>query len=82
MAVVVPALLSVTATSFTERVGGASSSVIVATPWGSAIVPFAGFDSASVKVSSASSTTSPFTVIAIVALVAPAAIVRLPVAET
>ncbi len=48
----------------------------------SAIVAPAGFDSASVKVSFTSSRTSPFTVIAIVALVAPAAIVRLPLAVT
>ena len=39
MAVVVPALPSATETSFTERVGGASSSVMVPTPWGSPICP-------------------------------------------
>ena len=39
VAVVVPAFPSVTETSFTESSGGASSSVIVATPWASPIVP-------------------------------------------
>ena len=42
----------------------------------------AGLDSLTVKVSFASSITSPFTVMATVAVVAPAAIVRLPLAVT
>ncbi len=82
VAVVVPALPSATETSSIERVGAASSSVIVPAPEPSAIVALAGLDSPTVKVSFASSITSPFTVMAIVVVVAPAAIVRLPLAVT
>ncbi len=82
VAVVVPALPSATETSPIDRVGAASSSVMVPCPEPSAIVALAGFDRTTVKVSFASSTTSPFTLTPIVALVAPAAIVRLPLAET
>ena len=82
VAVVVPAFPSARETSSIDRLGAGSSSVIVPAPDPSAIVAPAGFDSVTVNDSFTSSTTSPFTVIAIVALVAPAAIVRLPVAET
>ena len=44
MAVVVPALPSVTDTSSMDRVGAASSSVIVPVPEPSAIVALAGLD--------------------------------------
>ena len=56
--------------------------MIVPAPDPSAIVAPAGFDSATVNDSFTSSTTSPFTLTPIVALVAPAAIVRLPLAVT
>ena len=82
VAVVVPALPSVTVTSSIDRVGDASSSVMVPVPEPSAIVALPGLDSPTVKVSFASSVTSPFTVMATVAVVAPAAIVRLPLAVT
>ncbi len=82
VAVVEPALPSVTETSFTERVGGRSSSVIVPTPEPSEIVALPGLDRVRLKDSLTSSRTSPFTVTPIVVPVAPAAIVRLPMAET
>ena len=82
VAVVVPALPSTTETSFTERVDGASSSVIVPTPEPSEIVALPGLDRVRLKDSLTSSRTSPFTVMAIVVAVAPAAIVRLPLAVT
>ena len=82
VAVVVPALPSATDTSPIDRVGAGSSSVMVAWPEPSAIVALAGLDRATVKVSLFSSIASPFTVTSIVALVAPAAIVLLPLAET
>ena len=44
VAFVVPESPSITVASFTERAGGASSSVIVPTPWPSAIVAFAGLE--------------------------------------
>ena len=73
VAVVVPALPSVTVTSFTERVGAASSSVIVPRPEPSAIVAFPGLESVTPKVSSISSILSPFTVTVKVVVVEPAA---------
>ena len=82
VAVVVPASPSVTETSFTESVGGRSSSVIVPTPEPSEIVALPGLDRVRLKSSLFSSRTSPFTVMAIVVAVAPAAIVRLPLAVT
>ncbi len=51
-------------------------------PEPSAIVALAGLDRVRVNPSLISSVTSPFTVTAIVAVVAPAAIVRLPLAVT
>ena len=82
VAVVVPALPSATETSSIDRVGAASSSVIVAWPDPSAIVALAGLDRVRVNPSLISSIRSPFTVMATVAVVAPAAIVRLPLAVT
>ena len=81
VAVVVPALPSARETSSIERAGAASSSLIVPIPEPSAIVALTGLDNVTVKVSLFSSTTSPFTVMTIVVLVAPAAIVAFPLAE-
>ena len=55
---------------------------MVASPEPSPIVAFEGAERVMPKVSSGSSRTSPFTVTPIVAVVAPAAIVRLPLAAT
>ena len=82
MAVVVPALPSVTETSSIDRVG---RRVVVgdrAEPRAVADRGVGGLDRLTVKVSFASSIRSPFTVMATVAVVAPAAIVRLPLAVT
>ncbi len=56
--------------------------MIVPVPDPSAIVALPGLDTTRVNPSLISSVTSPFTVMAIVVLVAPAAIVRLPLAVT
>ena len=56
--------------------------MIVPSPVPSAIVAFEGLESVMPNVSSNSSRTSPLTVIATDEVVAPAAIVRLPVAAT
>ena len=80
VAVVVPALPSATETSSTESVGGGSSSVIVPSPGRRRSWRSTGLESVMPNVSSTSSRTSPFTVTANVAVVDPAAIVRLPVA--
>ena len=77
-----PALPSVTVTSFTERVGAASSSVMVATPEPSPIVAFPGLESVMPKFSLASSMTSPFTVMPTVVFARPGAMVLLPLAAT
>ena len=82
VAVVVPALPSVTVTSLTDRVGAASSSVIVPRPEPSAIVAFPGLERVMPKVSSISSSTSPFTVTVNVVVVEPAETVLLPLAAT
>ena len=83
VAVVVPALPSATETSSIDRVG---AGVVVgdrARPRGVGDRGVArGWTVRRVKVSFASSITSPFTVMATVAVVAPAAIVRLPLAVT
>ena len=61
VALTVPALPSVTVTSSIESVGSGSSSVIVPTPWPSAIVAFVGFERLTKNVSFASSSRSPLT---------------------
>ena len=80
VAVVVPALPSVTVTSSIDRVGGASSSVIVPAPWPSAIVALAGLDRSTENVSLASSSRSPLTATVNVCVVCPAANVSVPLA--
>jgi hypothetical protein len=76
VALTAPPLPSVTVTSLTETVGGASSSLIVPTPWPSAMVAFDGFDRVSVNVSFASSSVSPTTSTVTVFVVCPGVNVR------
>ena len=61
VAVTVPVLPSVTVTSLIESVGSGSSSVMVPTPWPSAIVALIGLVRLTKKVSLASSSRSPLT---------------------
>ena len=82
VAVSCPRSLRETETSLTERAGSGSSSVIVPSPEPSPIVAFEGLDRVMPKFSLPSARRSPFTVMPIVAVVAPAAIVRLPLAAT
>ena len=77
-ALTVPALPSVTVTSLIESVGGGSSSVIVPTPWASAIVALAGLVRLTRNVSLVSSSRSPLTETVIVCVVWPGAKVRSP----
>ena len=78
VALTVPELPSVTVTSPTEIVGGASSSVIVPRPSPSAIVALTGSARFAVKVSSISSSVSPIVCTVSVRVVIPGLKTRLP----
>ncbi len=71
-------LPSVTVASVIASVGVASSSVIVPTPWGSAIVAFDPFERLTAKVSFTSSSVSPLTSTVTCFVVSPAAKFSVP----
>ena len=74
----VPALPSSTAASEMAMAGGGSSSVIVPTPWASAMVAADGLVRSTVKVSLFSSSASPSTPTLTVWVVCPGANVSVP----
>ena len=77
-AVVVPVLPSVTVTLLIDRVSTPSSFTIVPRPWPSRIVALPGLDRFTTNVSSGSTVVSPMTGTVIVPVVAPAAMVSVP----
>ena len=82
VAVTVPLLPSLKETSVSERLGTASSLMIVPVPLEVAIVALAAFDKTTVKVSLGSKFGSPKTCTATVLDVSPGANVRTPPLET
>ena len=80
VAVTLPASPSITVASLTDSAGSASSSVIVPSACGSAIVAFVAFVRSRTYVSLASSSASPLTVTFTVRVVWPAAKLNVPAA--